>query len=347
MAFEMPARPAVDYRRAFHAFSAPYMILDTALRFLDMNDRYLEVTQRSREELVGRYVFDAFPETGERLAMFKSAFERAVRGEANSIVRKPFAIPRPESEGGGMREVWWTCHHVPLHDADGNVVGMVQHAEDLTVEVEAERMRDIVSAEFAHRVKNVLATALAIARQTARTAPSMEVFIADFEARIGAMARTHEALVTGGGRGMSLAALVEGELEPFRDGEGHEIVVSGPAVELSGDQAQVLGLAFHELTTNAAKYGALSRPGTRLEVRWSIDPPDGALTIAWREAGLDDLGAPATTGFGSTIIDRMVPSRLSASVERRFLPSGLACTIVVPPPEGEAPKTEAAPPVTA
>lgn len=324
------APPAVDFQKMFNALPAPYMVLDTELRFIDMNERYLQTTQRTREDLLGRYVFDAFPESGERLAMFKRAFERAVAGEANAIVKKPFSIPRPQAEGGGMREVWWTCHHQPIHDLEGNVCGMVQQALDVTREVTAERMRDVVVREFDHRVKNHLSTIIAIARRTARSSVSTEAFIADFEARVNAMARTHQLLVHGGRDGMTLADLLESELSPYRQDGQRRIVAAGPPIELTGKQGQALGMALHELATNAAKHGALRDPHAKLEVRWSSDPATGRVTIVWHEDGLRAVAEPAATGFGTTIIEHVLPSELSGSVDRRFLPSGLRCTISFP-----------------
>ena len=160
----------IDFERMFYSLPTPYLVLDRQLNILDMNDQYLAVTQRSREDLLGRYVFDAFPEGPDRLAMFRDAFQRAVNGEANAIVKSPFSIPRPAAEGGGMREVWWTCHHLPVYGSDGVLCGMLQKAVDVTAEVLAERMRDIISLEFDHRVKNLLATVSTIARRTAKAA---------------------------------------------------------------------------------------------------------------------------------------------------------------------------------
>lgn len=324
------AAETLDYRRLFHEHHTPYMILDKELRFLVVNDQYLQVTQRNREDLIGHYVFDVFPETGDRLAMFKMAFERAVAGEANSIIKKPFSIPRPEAEGGGLREVWWTCHHTPVYGTDGIVVGMFQHAEDVTAQVEAEQIRNVIASEFSHRIKNLLSTTLSIANRTAKSATSVEDFIGLFSARLQSMARVHDFLANGGWKGTSLGNLITSELEPFRDIDGQSIVVSGPEVVLTAAQAETLGLMFHELATNAGKYGALSKSGTKLKVEWTMDERSGQIKIVWCEDGMADLQPPIAAGFGSLIIEQVVPMRLSASVVRQFLPTGLSCTIALP-----------------
>ncbi|MDP2410188.1 MAG: HWE histidine kinase domain-containing protein [Pseudolabrys sp.] len=318
----------VDFKRMFYMLPTPYLVLDKQLNIIDMNDQYLAVTKRTRQELIGRYVFDAFPEGEERLTMFRNAFLRAVAGEANAIVKSPFSIPRPESEGGGMREVWWTCHHMPAYDADGNIVGMVQKAVDQTAEVMAERMRDIISREFDHRVKNLLTTVGTIARRTAKTSLSTEDFIANFEARINAMARTHQLLVEGGWDGMSLFDLLSAELKPYVQSDHCRVAIEGPPVTLTGKQAETLGLAFHELATNAAKYGALKDPNAALDISWRRDA--GMITIDWSETGLHGLVPPTTRGFGSVIIEKAVPAELSGSVERDFRPRGLHCRIEIP-----------------
>ena len=116
----------------------------------------------TRDALLGRYVFDVFPETDARRTIFEQAFLNALRGETNLVVKQPFSIPDPRT--GELREVWWTCHHFPVFDGNGQIVAMMQKAEDVTAAVSAERMRDVVSQEFNHRVKNILSTITSIAR---------------------------------------------------------------------------------------------------------------------------------------------------------------------------------------
>ena len=317
----------IDFRELFYSLPSPYMMLDKEMRFFDMNEAYLRVTHQDRDNLLGRHVFDAFPESPEREAIFKGAFERALAGEANRLVRQPFSIPRPESEGGGLREVWWTCHHMPIRDVAGNLCGMVQKAEDVTSEVKAERLRDVITREFDHRIKNLLSVVVAIARQTANNAESPEAFTAEFEERIQAMVRTHQMLVDTGWTTVALGDLLAAHLEPYRNTDSACVSLSGPPVTLTSRQTQSLGMAFHELATNAAKYGAFSVEQGRLDVSWSIDGDGKTCRIEWREDGLTDVSEPARTGFGSTIMERVLPAELNGSVTRDFAPTGLRCTI--------------------
>lgn len=320
---------AIDFQALFYRLPTPYMLLDADLRFVDMNEAYLAVTARQREDLIGRFVFDAFPEESQRRGKFEAAFRQALSGEANSLIREPFSIPVPDALGGGIREIWWNCHHIPVMNAVGSIVGMLQHAEDKTSEVLAEKMRDIIAQEFDHRIKNLLATVSAIARRTARSAQSPADFLSAFEARIAAMARTHDMLVKGGWDELSLRTLLESELQPFARDE-YTLRLVGPHIELNGRQAQTLGMALHELATNAAKHGAFSKQEGRLVVEWTVDHEARSIVLAWRENGLTDVTKPERVGFGSTLIERILPMELGASVSRTFEPEGMHCIICLP-----------------
>jgi PAS domain S-box-containing protein len=328
ISYSMPIA-SFDVERLFRFFPSPYMVLDTQLRFIDMNDIYLSITQRTREELMGQYVFDAFPESEERLLVFKSAFERALAGEHNQLVKEPFSLPVSLAQGGGMRDVWWTCHHLPVYDRQGNICGMLQNAEDVTAHVTSERMRAVIGQEFGHRVKNILSTIISIARQTARSAKSTETFVSEFQGRIDAMARTHQTLADGAWERLTLETLLQSQLQTYAE-QQRKATLSGPDVELSARHSEVLGMAFHELATNAAKYGAFFVPNGQLHVDWSVDTETGMCTIRWVESGVALSDEISATGFGSKIIDRVLPMELSGTVIRDFTPDGLVCTILFP-----------------
>lgn len=324
--YSWPHLSTINFLRLFNDLPTPYMALDRELRFIGMNKAYLAVTQQARKGLAGKHVFEVFPETGERRLVFQQAFERALKGEANEIVRQPFSIPRPESEGGGMREVWWTCYQMPIYDSVGEICGVVQKAVDVTNEMRADLVQQSLMREFDHRVKNILSTVTAIARRTASGAESLERFAEDFQHRIEAMARTHSSLVEDGWREVDIAVLLRQELEPYRSPD-RKINFGGPRICVDRRHAQTLGMAFHELTTNAAKYGALAAEDGSLDVSWTIDPVANDVELVWREDGLANVSAPKKQGFGSTIIDRLLPADLSAVVKRDFLPTGLICSI--------------------
>ncbi len=302
------------------------MMLDKDLCFIDMNESYLAVTARKRVDLLGQYVFDVFPESPEREALFGNAFRRAVAGEANALIRQPFSIA---GENGEMREVYWTCHHFPVHDTSGAIVGMAQKAEDVTAQVMADKLQDAIGHEYGHRAKNMLTVIMTVARRTADASDSIDEFVTNFNARVTALARTHDTLARGGWRSTSLGEIVRREVETFA-GSDTRVKITGPEFPLDHAQAQALGMAIHELATNAVKYGALSEIGQALDIEWSVDSATGTLTFVWRENTSQPLRQPAKKGFGSTIIDRIVPQQLSAQVERTFGETGLTCTLSMP-----------------
>ena len=317
-----------DFERLFAHLPASFYVLDETLRFAHMNDAYLRDVNRARDDLLGRYVFDAFPETGERLRLFKEGLERALAGESNDVLRQRYTMQVSDDPADGVRERWWTSHNVAMHDRDGRCCGVLVQAMDVTKEVEAERMRDIVLRELDHRMKNQLATIAAIARRTAHDATTTDEFLESFDRRLQAMARTHQMLVDGQWSGLLLGDLIRTELAPYRDGGDTRIRVEGPPITLSPAEAQSLGLALHELATNAAKYGGLGEHGQSLDVSWH-DGED-RVELTWTERARQAIVPPSRRGFGSIIVDRLLPSQIGASVQRDYRADGLHCRIAIP-----------------
>ena len=317
----------IDFADLFAHLPSPYMMLDRELRFIDANAAYLATTGRTRDGLMGVFVFDAFPEVPERRALFEDAFRRAVDGEASAIVRQRFDIARPASEGGGLRRAIWTTHHIPVRDRSGAIVGMLQQALDVTSEVEAEETRDAVLREFDHRMKNLLAKVGAISELTAREETDLATYLDKLRQRLISLGRT-QSLLLQARQEASIADLLRAEFLPY-GAAGEAVGLSGPDVALSGSTAQTMGMAFHELSTNAAKYGALSRPGAAIRVSWSLDAEPGMLRLDWAETGFA-TSPPAKRGFGSTIIERLVPMDTGGRVERRFDGEGHFVRFLIP-----------------
>ena len=317
----------IDFADLFAHLPTPLMILDRELRYIHANALYLSITGRRLDELVGRFVFDVFPETSERRTIFENAFHRAVAGETNSVIRERFDIARPEDEGGGLKRVIWTTHHFPVRDADGAIVGMLQKALDVTSEVEAEETRDAVLREFDHRIKNLLAKVGAIGELTAREETDLATFMDKFRQRLVALGRT-QSLLLQGKQQAAIADLLRSELSPY-GAAGDAVELSGPDVSLAGSTAQTMGMAFHELSTNAVKYGALSRPGAKIRVSWSVDAEPGMLSLEWVETGFA-ASKPEKRGFGTTIVERLVPMDTGGRVERRFDGNGHYVRFLIP-----------------
>lgn len=322
----MPYRE-IDRVDLFDVLPTPLMVLDRELRYVDMNEAYLAVTGRTRAQLLGVHVFDAFPESGDRLALFRDAFERALRGEANTLVETPFSIAAGVADGEDVRETYWTCSHAPVHNRAGEIAFVVQHAVDVTERVLMAQRNRMLSRELDHRVNNLLAVVASIGRRSARGAMSIDEFLEKLNARLESIARTHATLAELEWDGMSLRRLVEDELRQALQESQNEIAISGPSLYLSPKFAQALSMTVHELAINAAKYGALASPVGRLSVTWECDGPDRECLFEWRESGLTGIQKPEKEGFGSLVIDEVTAVQVGAAVERRYEPSGFVCTI--------------------
>jgi PAS domain S-box-containing protein len=234
------------------------------------------------------------------------------------------------SHGATMR--WFDLHIEPLRDVAGMIVGLTCAAVDITERKEGEAHLRLLMREITHRSKNLLAVIQAMARQTARHAGSIDVFLEQFSARLQALARSHDLLVEEGWHGAALEELVRSQLGHYLDRDGSQVGIEGPWVVLRPEAAQSLGLALHELATNAAKYGALSVPSGQVSIRWTLKP-DGqtpGLDIAWVETGGPAVAKPERRGFGTLVIERNLAGALDAEVEMAYAPEGVRCRIVIP-----------------
>jgi len=194
--------------------------------------------------------------------------------------------------------------------------------------------------ELAHRSKNQMTVIAAMAKQSARGADSVPEFVQSFERRIFGLARSTDLLLANGIAGIDLEELLTSQVTPFWPLDGERVEFSGPAIRLNNQSAQILGMAAHELATNAAKYGAFFTEDGRLRVTWSIDA-DG-LAVNWRERVKVLPPRPDRRGFGTTVLENMVGSALGAAVTRTLHEDGIEWHFVVPlasldptgPPEG-------------
>ncbi|MFK5595658.1 sensor histidine kinase [Methylobacterium sp. HMF5984] len=183
--------------------------------------------------------------------------------------------------------------------------------------------------ELNHRVKNTLATVQALARQSTRggEAPGERL-----EARILSLSKTHDLLTRDEWSGASLTEVLENELSPYRTGPDH-ITLHGPEVSLPPRHVLALGMTVHELATNAAKYGALSAPGGRVRVEWSVTTGESGmlrLRLAWRESGGPPVAAPRRAGFGTRLIAGGVRRELDGEIDLDFEAGGVRCRLDVP-----------------
>lgn len=232
-------------------------------------------------------------------------------------------------DGSPGREVSVTIS--PVREGDGRIAGASVVARDVSERKAAEQKASLLLGELDHRVKNILAIVSAVVSQTLRTSPAPEVFAAEVEGRVKAIATAHSLLTEAGQGSMSLRALFATELAPYDAGNGN-LVVTGSDIALAPRTGLALAMAVHELASNAAKYGALSISSGCLAVTWEVTgrPYDRTLTLSWTETGGPPVQAPSRRGFGTTLIERTLSHELDAVVTREFLTAGLQCMIVLP-----------------
>lgn len=217
---------------------------------------------------------------------------------------------------------------VPLRDSDKRIYGWVgTHVEISEQRRREEHIRQI-NAELSHRTKNLLAVVMAMASQTARGTDDVGEFQARFAERLRALQQCHDLLVRDNWQGASFEDLVAAQLEPFGEASIGRFRKSGPPVMLKPEAVQNIGLALHELATNALKYGALSVPEGEVSIEWSSMAD--RLRVDWRESGGPLVRAPERRGFGHVVLERGVPQALGGEATLDFAPSGVTWTLEFP-----------------
>jgi len=204
--------------------------------------------------------------------------------------------------------------------------------EDITGRREAERERELLTRELSHRVKNTLAVVQSLAVQTDGNIGSVEQYRDVFLGRLQAMAQAHGLLLQDKWRGASVDDVVREALAPFRLERLELVEIEGEPVSLKPKQTLALSLILHELSTNAAKYGALSEPQGRVRVSWEVrfDEGAGKIRLLWQEQGGPKATAPEQKGFGTQLIEQASDYELHGEAHLDFAYEGLVCTIEFP-----------------
>jgi PAS domain S-box-containing protein len=207
----------------------------------------------------------------------------------------------------------------PVRDTEGNVVGASKIARDITERKAHEHYIHLLTREVNHRAKNMLNVVGAMARQTANKNP--EDFVQRFEKRIQALSAGYDLLIRNEWKGVDVKDLVRAQLAHFASLIDSRIAVRGPRLRLKPESAQAIGLALHELATNAGKYGALSTNKGRVDIWWQAAA--NMFTISWTENEGPPVAAPTRRGFGSTVIDTMAKYSVGGEVAIYYARSGL------------------------
>jgi two-component system CheB/CheR fusion protein len=306
-------------------------MVDRNTRVIYVNERYGQMMGREREQIIGRTVEElTHPEDWPRN---KPLLEQALSGGEPFVIEKRHWRPDDSI-------MWERSSFSARRDANGTVVGGVAVTIDLTERVRAEEaLREneqhtkVLLAELQHRVRNTLAVVRSITRRTAATSETIEDYAMHLEGRIEAFARAQAMATRSADASVDLEEFIREELLAHAVRDEDKAHVNGPSIRLRAKAADSIGLAVHELATNAVKYGALSGNGGHIDVSWRVTGTDGdrKLRLEWRESGIRIAGvAPRRHGFGSELIERTLRYELDAETELEFTPGGIRCVIEVP-----------------
>jgi len=250
-----------------------------------------------------------------------------------------FDLPAHRADGAAIHV---TIRGEAVRDERGAIVGLRSTIQDITERKEAQERVELLLREVTHRAKNLLTVVRAVARQTARR-DSPHAFAQHFDQRIAALGASHDLLVQNEWRGVELRALTRSQLAHFRDLFGSRIRIEGPDTVVKPAASQAIGMALHELATNAGKYGALSNDKGVVGIAFGVSSEGGAphFEMEWRESGGPTVVAPKRHGFGHMVILQMAKHALGGRVTLDYAPSGVVWKVsapldnVIEPAQGE------------
>ena len=292
------------------------------------NDSFLELTGFGRDEVLGHG--------------FNSLMARGADAKALAAVEAAFQVDDDHSSEVRYRrkdgsEFWAALFISPVRDQDGTVIQHFASLIDLTRHKEEQAQSRMLIDELNHRVKNTLTTVQAIVTQALRNSSDAAEIRESIESRLLALSRSHDHLTRENWESAGLQDIVKEALEPFgiANGRSERFRVTGDNVRFPPKSALALGIAFHELATNAAKYGAFSGDSGCIRVGWEIEPtPAGdRLVITWTEENGPPVTTPSRKGFGSRVIERGLALELGGTTRLDFRADGVVCTIDIPAPQ--------------
>lgn len=297
--------------------SGPDLVFELA------NNAYMDAI--GHREVIGKPIREALPEiVGQgHLQLLDTVMETGQpfvgQGMRLTLNRKP---------QGEAEERYFDLVYQPIAGLGASTSGIFVAGVDITDRILAQNQQRLLMDELNHRVKNTLATVQAIAVQTLRSGGPPEDFVKTFKARLMAMSRTHNALTRGQWQGADLANILREELHPY---SSSRCQLQGPDLHLPSRVVLALGLVFHELAVNAAKYGSLSAPEGSLTVEWSTKQDAGAtlLALEWRESGGPPIAPPSRKGFGSQLIERSIVGELNGQLTMDYRQTGLVCRFTI------------------
>lgn len=275
------------------------------------------------EEAIGEPITILIPP--DRLSEETDIIGRVRRGE----VIDHFETVRRRKDGS-LIDISLTVS--PIRNSEGKIVGASKIARDITERKQHTEHLAFLMREMSHRTNNLLAVIQAMAQQTARHTANYADFAARFNSRLQGLSYSNELLVKQKWTGAAVDDLVRAQLRPFVEAEGNDLETDGPAVALNVEAVQSLGLALHELATNASKHGALSKAGGKVIVRWEFynGKTEPCFRLIWSEQGGPPVKPSDRKGFGSIVLEKMTQKNLDAVTKTDLLAGGLKWTLDCP-----------------
>jgi two-component system, chemotaxis family, CheB/CheR fusion protein len=306
-------------RRVLETDTVGVLFFDEAGTLIDANGAFLRMTGYTRSEVEARQLSWRLMTPPEWMDV--SAEEMRKLKETGRI--GPYEKEYFRKDGSRS---WMLFVGSKLDDGT-----LVEYCIDISDRKRAEEERELLARELSHRVKNTLAVVQALALQTDGQAHSIDTYRQAFVGRLQALARAHDLLLEAQWRGADLRHLVEQAVAAYRVDHPEVVEVEGPSVVITAKQALGLNLVLHELGTNAAKYGALSRPEGRVCVSWLIEEASGRrVRLRWLERHGPTVAPPAEKRFGTRLIERACSYELEGAAELNFAPEGLSCELDFP-----------------
>ncbi len=302
----------LDYEAVFRKSPAPEMVLDRDLKFVAANPAYLQMVGKTEEDLLGVFVFEAFPESAERVESMTTVFQDGLQGEEPVISEIPFRI----LIDGVVTEQWWTARHAGVQGEDGEAY-VIQFSENVTEQVKMRQMRNALLGELQHRVGNIFAVVGATARHLASRSTDVEGFLEEFEERLEALVKVNREMAGDVDAEETIGSIIDFQLITHAKEALEKVSADGPDFPLSVLQAQAISMAVHELATNSLKYGVLGQQGGALEISWRGSPAGGG-SLLWRETGIAMPNGKKKEGYGVMLLSTILPSQLDGASTREF-----------------------------
>ena len=328
---QLAAAPEV-FEASFFAAPRPLLLVAAdppRFTMLAVNRAHAQAFRTTQEALTGFGVFEVFgaaasPEALAFMSSIRESFEAVLSARrAHQMPVLPYALPGAD----GPEERFWSAINAPVLDREGEVAQIVSAVSDVTGEVlerRSEEARRLLMREVDHRARNALTVVQSFVRFT--SAETVDAFRDILIERVAALARAQTSLAARRWEGAALAEVVEAELRAIVEPERYRI--AGPPVELPAEHVQAMGMAMHELATNARKHGALSTSEGAVSVSWRLAGDE--LSLVWCETGAGKVGAPSRQGFGSRLIAQLA-MQLGGEVTCDWRPEGLTATFRLRP----------------